>query len=68
MGFNSRMRATCRTRCVQTNYRAGALSTEEGVCIDSCVAKYMSVHNSVGETLNKLDQQDKSHLQTQGQK
>ena len=53
--FN-RMADMCFKKC-QFKFNESDLNVGEMSCIDRCVGKYMQTHHSVGETMNKVQQQ-----------
>ncbi|KAI3378294.1 hypothetical protein SNEBB_007142 [Seison nebaliae] len=46
-----RMVSSCREKCIGSSYRNSDLSKGENVCLDRCVAKYLDVHDLVGQKL-----------------
>lgn len=72
--FCYRMSASCKRRCIPPRHKDADLTKGELVCVDRCVTKYMELHDSLGEMLAKLTQQDEKVMKemqakmTQGQK
>lgn len=59
--FN-RMTAVCHRKCVPTRYRDSELSKGESVCLDRCVAKYLDVHERIGQKLTNISQAEQENL------
>ncbi|PAA65111.1 hypothetical protein BOX15_Mlig023847g1, partial [Macrostomum lignano] len=53
----NRVMESCNTKCVQPSYNDTELTKAEAVCIDRCVAKYMELHEVVGNKLQQISQQ-----------
>lgn len=43
--------ASCTRKCLPKDYREADLNKGESVCVDRCVAKYMSVNIKIGEKM-----------------
>ncbi|KAF0289038.1 Mitochondrial import inner membrane translocase subunit Tim10 [Amphibalanus amphitrite] len=61
--FN-RMTAVCHRKCVPTKYRDSELSKGESVCLDRCVAKYLDVHERIGQKLTNISQAEQEQMKS----
>ncbi|KAH8547557.1 Tim10/DDP family zinc finger-domain-containing protein [Umbelopsis sp. PMI_123] len=51
MDLFDRIRANCRNKCIPRKYHEPDLSKGEMVCIDRCVAKYISIQKLLGKKM-----------------
>lgn len=61
--FN-RMTTVCHRKCVPNKYRDSELTKGESVCLDRCVAKYLDVHERVGQKLTNISQAEQEQMKT----
>uniref|UniRef100_UPI00358F0911 mitochondrial import inner membrane translocase subunit Tim10 n=1 Tax=Myxine glutinosa TaxID=7769 RepID=UPI00358F0911 len=54
----NRLTSSCRKKCIPPGPREAELGKAESVCLDRCVAKYLSVHETLGRRLATLSQRD----------
>ncbi|XP_035217998.1 mitochondrial import inner membrane translocase subunit Tim10-like [Stegodyphus dumicola] len=54
----NRMTAACHQKCIDTKYHEPELAKGESVCLDRCVAKYLDVHERIGQKLTSMSAQD----------
>ena len=45
----TRLTSACHKKCISTKYREPDLMKGEAVCIDRCVAKYLEIHERIGD-------------------
>jgi hypothetical protein len=51
------MMRSCQKRCIQETNTKRHLEESEKECVDTCVQKYLKVHASVGQSVQKINQQ-----------
>lgn len=56
----------CYNKCVK-HYNENDLNVGESSCLDRCIGKYLSAQNSVGEIINKFENQLQAQQQMLGQ-
>ena len=54
----ARLSSACHKKCIAPKYREGELQKGESVCIDRCVAKYLDVHEKIGQKLTEISMKD----------
>jgi len=59
----ARLTAACHKKCIPPKYREPDLQKGEAVCIDRCVAKYLEVHERIGNKLTELSMKDQEFQQ-----
>lgn len=59
----ARLTAACHKKCIPPKYREADLQKGEAVCIDRCVAKYLEVHERIGNKLTELSMKDQEFQQ-----
>mmetsp|Transcript_8405 Transcript_8405/g.17342 ORF Transcript_8405/g.17342 Transcript_8405/m.17342 type:complete len:81 (+) Transcript_8405:131-373(+) len=50
----NRMQEKCFTKCIHRIKKDPDLAVGEMACVDRCVAKYLEVHDKVGEVYQKM--------------
>ncbi|CAO3668051.1 unnamed protein product [Umbelopsis ramanniana] len=53
MDLFSRIRSNCRNKCIPPKYHEPDLSKGEMVCINECVAKYISIQRMLGKKMEQ---------------
>ncbi|KAM3584013.1 hypothetical protein VKS41_003982 [Umbelopsis sp. WA50703] len=53
MDLYNRILANCRNKCIPPKYHEPDLSKGEMVCIDRCVAKYISIQKMLGKKMEQ---------------
>jgi len=53
----------CHKKCIAPKYRDADLQKGESVCIDRCVAKYLDVHQRIGDKLTQITMRDQEFQQ-----
>jgi len=59
----ARLTAACHKKCIPPKYREADRQKGEAVCIDRCVAKYLEVHERIGNKLTELSMKDQEFQQ-----
>jgi len=59
----ARLTSACHKKCIPPKYREADLQKGEAVCIDRCVAKYLEVHERIGNKLTELSMKDQEFQQ-----
>lgn len=54
----NRMTASCHKKCIPSRYDSPELLKAESVCIERCVAKYLDIHERVGQKLTAISMQE----------
>jgi len=62
----ARLTNACHKKCIAPKYREADLQKGESVCIDRCVAKYLDVHQRIGDKLTQITMRDQDFQQNVG--
>lgn len=54
MGMFNRIMSACQEKCIPHHYHEPDLNKGEQMCIDRCVAKYMSIQGIMGERMKDM--------------
>lgn len=55
----NKITATCLKKCISSKYRDSELSKGEAVCLDRCAAKWIQVHENIGQKLVAVEMGNK---------
>ncbi|XP_054006104.1 mitochondrial import inner membrane translocase subunit Tim10 [Hylaeus anthracinus] len=58
----NRMTSACHRKCIPPKYIEAELTKGESICLDRCIAKYLSVHERIGKKLTQISMQEDSFL------